>query len=50
MYFVYCVFEFFNTRVHINEHDLAGVTGRRLRPVRGVAQKTGAHLCEDFGA
>ena len=46
MYFVYCVFEFFNTRVHINEHDLAGVTGRRLRHVRGVAEKTGAQVLQ----
>ncbi len=35
--------EFIESRVHTNWHKKAGVTGRRLRPVRGVAEKTGAH-------
>ena len=36
------VLEFIESRVHTNWHKKAGVTGRRLRPVRGVAEKTGA--------
>ena len=34
--------EFIESRVHTNWHKKAGVTGRRLRPVRGVAEKPGA--------
>jgi hypothetical protein len=38
--------EFIESRVHTNWHKKAGVTGRRLRPVRGVAEKTGAQVLQ----
>ena len=38
--------EFIESRVHTNWHKKVGVTGRRLRPVRGVAEKTGAQVLQ----